>query len=120
MYRFWEKVLYFFVCSCLVGSGVSLYASADVDSHLSEYSCYNITPHDNIDDEVHAHKHSEEGEEHEHKHKHTNISQNEISFLSCSDEIVSISVGIETNNCFYEKTFISSPHPFEIFRPPIV
>ena len=54
----------------------------NVDTHLSEFSQYNVNHHDNIDDEVeehaHKHKHGQDGEEHEHNHDHTKVTQSEI------------------------------------------
>lgn len=94
-----------------------------VDTHLSEFSQYNVTHHDNIDDDVqkhvHKHKHGQDGEEHEHNHDHTKVTQNEIKVLNTSFQIVNRSVEVKSKNSFFEKIMISNPHPFGIFRPPI-
>jgi hypothetical protein len=92
-----------------------------VDSHLNEFLQYNVTDHDNLDDEehkhAHRHKHSQNGEEHE--HEDTKVSQNEIKVLSLSDKITSLLIKIKSKNIFFQKILISNPHPFGIFRPPI-
>lgn len=94
----------------------------DINYHLAEYSQYNVTYHDNIDDEPHAHKHkhSKDGEEHEHHHKHTKVSQYEIKIINHPMEVLSeISVS-ESGQAFTMKNLISNPHPSKIYRPPIV
>ena len=92
-----------------------------VDSHLSEYSQYSVTHHDNIDDEPHSHKHkhSEDGEEHEHNHEHSKVTQSEIKLLNQSIEVIAKVIIIESDQGFIEKNLISNPHPSRIYRPPI-
>lgn len=93
----------------------------DVDYHLSEYSHYNVTHHDNIDDEshTHTHKHSEDGDEHEHNHEHSKVTQSEIKLLNHSIKVLAEVTVIDTNQGFSEKNLISNPHPNKIYRPPI-
>jgi hypothetical protein len=94
---------------------------SDIDSHITKYSRYNVTHHDNIDDEAHAHthKHSEDGDEHEHSHEHSKVTQSEIKLLNHSVKVLAEITIIEANQDFIEKNLISSPHPFEVYRPPI-
>ncbi|MAZ48991.1 MAG: hypothetical protein CME65_10525 [Halobacteriovoraceae bacterium] len=93
----------------------------EIDSHLDEYSHYNVAHHDNIDDEAHthSHKHSEDGDEHEHNHEHSKVTQSEIKLLNHSLKVLSKVTVIEVNLGFSEKNLISNPHPNKIYRPPI-
>ena len=93
----------------------------DVDSHLAEFSKYNETHHDNIDDEPHSHthKHSEDGDEHEHNHEHSKVTQSEIKLLNQSVKVLAQVTIIKTNRGFSQKNLISNPHPDNIYRPPI-
>ncbi len=93
----------------------------EIDSHLDEYSHYNVTQHDNIDDEphTHTHKHSEDGEEHEHNHEHSKVTQSEIKLLNHSLGVLSKVTIIEVRQGFSDKNLVSNPHPNKIYRPPI-
>ncbi|MCO4794941.1 MAG: hypothetical protein KC493_14585 [Bacteriovoracaceae bacterium] len=95
----------------------------DIDTHLGEFSKYNVTHHDNIDDEVtdhvHKHKHSQDGEEHDHNHDHTKVSQYEVKVLDNSQNLIYFLAIPKSKNNFSYRILISSPHPFGIFRPPI-
>ena len=95
--------------------------SNDVNSHLAEFSKYNNTHHDNIDDEphTHTHKHSEDGDEHEHNHEHFKVTQSEIKLLNHSIKVLAKVTVIEIKQGFSEKNLISNPHPSKIYRPPI-
>lgn len=109
-------------CACLLFQGVLYSAPNETNLHMNDFSIFNVTHHDNLDDEVHSHthKHSEDGDEHEHNHEHSKIVQNDFKILSTRDEILAKVKIIETSIVFYEKNLISNPHPFDIFRPPIV
>lgn len=93
----------------------------EVNSHLAEFSKYNNTHHDNIDDEphTHRHKHSEDGDEHEHNHEHSKVTQSEIKLLNHSIKVLAKVTVIEIKQGFSEKNLISNPHPNKIYRPPI-
>ncbi len=93
----------------------------EIDSHLDEYSHYNVTQHDNIDDEphTHTHKHSEDGDEHEHNHEHSKVTQSEIKLLNHSIRALAKVIIIEVNQGFADKNMVSNPHPNKIYRPPI-
>ncbi len=95
--------------------------SNEVNSHLAEFSKYNNTHHDNIDDEphTHTHKHSEDGDEHEHNHEHSKVTQSEIKLLNHSIKVLAKVTVIEIKQGFSEKNLISNPHPNKIYRPPI-
>lgn len=99
----------------------SSFKKSDINSHLDEYSHYNVTHHDNIDDEPHAHthKHSEDGDEHEHNHEHSKVTQSEIKLLNHSIRVLAKVIIIEVNQGFADKNLVSNPHPKKIYRPPI-
>ena len=83
-----------------------------------------VTHHDNIDDttkkHTHRHKHSEDGEEHEHNHEHSKINHIESKVLVNNSSLeTSALIEVDSENGFIEKSFFSTPHPWEIFRPPI-
>lgn len=112
----------FLLAICIITSQPSLSVEkSDIDSHLDEYSHYNTTQHDNIDDEPHAHthKHSEDGDEHEHKHEHSKVTQSEIKLLNHSIRVLAKVTIIEVSQGFADKNLVSNPHPNEIYRPPI-
>ncbi len=117
------KIFCLLLCVCLFWQMRPSLELKSVETHLDKFSKYNVTHHDNIDDEAqkhaHKHKHGQDGEEHEHNHDHTKVTQNEIKVLSTPYQIVNRSVEVKSKNYFFEKTLISSPHPFGIFRPPI-
>jgi len=115
------KILLCISSACLLCQVVPLSVPDDANSHLNEYSRFNVTHHDNLDDDVHSHKHkhSEDGDEHEHNHEHSKIVQSDFKILCNSHKIVAKVRIIEISNGFREKNLISSPHPFEVFRPPI-
>ena len=70
--------------SLIAGQPFSSSDQIDVDSHLAEFSKYNNTHRDNIDDEPHTytHKHSEGGDEHEHNDELSKVTQPEIKLLN--------------------------------------
>ena len=116
-------ICFSFLAICVVAIKPTMSTkSSDIDSHLKEYSHYNVTHHDNIDDEPHAHthKHSEDGEEHEHDHQHTKVTQSEIKLLNNSVKILGAFTIIESKEGFTDKNLISNPHPQSIYRPPII
>lgn len=93
--------------------------------HLEKYAKYSAPFHESIDDSSedhgHTHKHSEDGETHEHHHNHSNISHYE-NFKINPFYILTIDSehNGELKQVFYKKNLISSAHPQEVFRPPIV
>lgn len=111
----------FLTISLVVAQPYSNSDQNDVDSHLAEFSKYNNTHHDNIDDEPHAHthKHSEGGDEHEHNHEHSKVTQSEIKLLNHSIKVLAKVIVIDVKQGFSEKNLISNPHPNKIYRPPI-
>lgn len=113
--------LSFLAIAIIAGQRYSSKEINSIDHHLSEYSRYNITHHDNIDDQPHSHthKHNEDGDEHEHNHEHSKASQSENKLLSHSFEILAKSIMIELKQGFTEKNLISNPHPSKVYRPPI-
>tara|TARA_R110002049_G_scaffold210253_2_gene381109 strand:+ start:475 stop:855 length:381 start_codon:yes stop_codon:yes gene_type:complete len=118
-----KTLLVFFLTVGIVTAQLTTFnKKSDTDSHLTKYSHYNVTHHDNIDDEPHAHthKHSEDGDEHEHSHEHSKVTQSEIKLLNHSVKVLAEITIIETNQGFIEKNLISSPHPSEVYRPPIL
>ena len=97
----------------------------DADSHLEEYSQYNVSYHDNIDDEtdshVHKHKHSEDGQEHEHHHEHSQITYTDsVKIVPTVDLDIFVSFSFENISLFGEKFLISDSFLKNLFRPPIV
>lgn len=111
---------------CVIAVQASVFnQKSEIDSHLVEYSRHNVSHHDNIDDNiddethVHTHKHSEDGEEHEHNHEHSKVGQSEIKLLNQSIQILAEIIIIKSNQGIVEKNLISSPHPSELYRPPI-
>ena len=123
MARYLYSFICLLICSALVGqSFASFRPVTDIDTHLEKYSKFAKYQHDNIDDNdqhSHTHKHSENGAEHDHKHKHVKASQHDLKALAFSSNKFSNFYTLVKNRSFYEKFFVSSPHPFEIFRPPI-
>lgn len=117
------KAIYLSILAiCIIASQPSLSSGkSNIDTHLDEYSHYNVTHHDNIDDEphTHTHKHSEDGDEHEHNHEHSKVTQSEIKLLNNSLGILSKVTIIEVNQGFSDKNLVSNPHPNKIYRPPI-
>lgn len=113
--------IFFLAVGIVTAQLTTLNKKNDTDSHLTKYSLYNVTHHDNIDDEPHAHthKHSENGDEHEHSHDHSKVTQSEIKLLNHSVKVLAEITIIESNQAFSEKNLISSPHPSEVYRPPI-
>ena len=107
---------------CISTFSLSSVKYHNADSHINEYSEFTVSYHDNIDDEAHSHKHkhSEDGEEHEHNHEHSKVSQSEVKLSSHSVPMITDVSLKETKNGFREKNFLSTPHPFELFRPPII
>ena len=117
-----KTILIFFLTVGIVTAQITTFNNKnDTDLHLTKYSHYNITHHDNIDDEphTHMHKHSEDGDEHEHHHEHSKVTQSEIKLLNHSVKVLAKVTIIELNQDFVEKKLISSPHPSEVYRPPI-
>ena len=91
-------------------------------SHLDQFSIFNVTQHDNIDDETHSHKHrhSEDGEEHEHSHDHTKVSTtSDIKLLSSCVKSISKVPEADFRWDFLVENLIPDPHPSKIYRPPI-
>ncbi len=117
------KVIFLFmlVISIIVNQPSFSVKKSDIDSHLDEYSHYNVSQHDNIDDEPHAHthKHSEDGDEHEHNHEHSKVTQSEIKLLNHPIRILAKVIIIEVSHGFGLKNLVSNPHPSKIYRPPI-
>ena len=112
--------MFLFVCFIL-GRPCFSFEDKSVDSHLAQYSQYNVSHHDNIDDgeHTHGHKHSENGDEHEHKHDHLKISQTDFKLLNCSLKIFADLNISDSNQSFSYKNLTSSPFPLKIYRPPI-
>ena len=98
--------------------------SNKTDIHLSKFSKFNEAHHDNIDEtseeHSHKHRHSKDSEEHGHNHDHSKFTQAQIQLVIQNREVKFNCFEINTTQNFNEKSFVSNPHPFEIFRPPIV
>lgn len=112
------------VCFSLGTQANAFVGSNEVNMHLKEYSEFNVTDHDNIDDSsqehTHKHKHSKSSKEHEHDHDHSKISQIDTTFINSPIITKLKNIVIVSLHGFYEKSFLSNPYPLEIFRPPIV
>lgn len=113
------------LCLAVLLQPKEVISTSDVDKHLDIFSEFNTYKHDNIDDEVdhheHRHRHSENGEEHEHSHGHSkNFHQVEMKLGSTIDDIRLFLPKTTSNISFQFKSLMSSPHPQEIFRPPVV
>jgi len=117
-----SKILLYISCVCLLIQVVLMCAPDEASLHLNQFSEFNVTHHDNLDDDAHSHKHkhSEDGEEHEHNHEHSKIVQNDFKILYHSHNIMEKVRIIEVSHGFREKKLFSNSHPFEVFRPPIV
>jgi len=115
------KILLSVACSCILFQVVHLSAPDETDVHLNVYSKFNVTHHDNLDDDAHTHrhKHSKDGDEHEHSHEHSKIVQSDFKILCESHKMVASIKIIDISTGFSEKNLFSNPHPFEVFRPPI-
>lgn len=115
--------LLFSLCFLTQSFSVTDFGEQDINHHLEEFSSFNTTHHDNIDDDfhVHSHKHSEDGEEHEHNHDHIKISHYEIHALKEERDDIRLDYSELLNlpGLFY-KSLNSDAHLEEIFRPPIV
>lgn len=107
--------------SFIANSPGANFVKDNIDSHLDLFASFDVTHHDNIDDEphTHKHKHSEDGEEHDHGHDHLKLTQSELKSLSHYSIDLPIISTSEMRNSFFEKKLISSPHPMQIYRPPI-
>ena len=108
---------------CVIATGISFTELESTDSHLDQFSRYNQTPHDNIDDNAtahtHQHKHSKSGKRHEHSHDHLKISQFEISIIDRNLYANPKTDEIESNQFYEYNALISNAHPIDLFRPPI-
>jgi hypothetical protein len=122
--RFLKFYLISFVAMAIIIPACPSFETNEVETHLSEFSKYNVAQHDNIDDtsepHPHLHKHSEDGEEHEHDHEHTKVVQS-ISKLIYTSSVSGIDFPeIKTLMGFTKNNLLSDPHAFGIFRPPII
>lgn len=108
-------------CVSILAQSIPVTIGNNIDTHLNQYSEYNSSHHDNIDDEPHSHthKHSEDGEEHDHQHEHTKISQADTQFITDTNKELAQVDNYKTSNNFFVNSLISNPHPLGVFRPPI-
>ncbi len=107
--------------SFIANSPYANFVKNNIDSHLDLFANFNVTHHDNIDDETHTHKHkhSEDGEEHEHSHDHLKVAQSELKSFIHYSIVLPIISNSEIKKIFFHKKLISNPHPMQIYRPPI-
>lgn len=121
IYLSFKKAFCLLLGCCIIGQFVLDLKLNSIDNHLSEYSRFSVSRHENIDEESHSHKqnHGKDGEEHEHKHEHTKITQSDAPFLNQHQEEYVQTDDYKSLCNFFENSLISNPHPQGIFRPPI-
>ena len=115
--------LLFLLCIFAQSFSVVKIETQDIDKHLEDFSAFNISHHDNIDDDFHGHthKHSEHGQEHEHNHDHVKTSHAEIqTFHEDSRDINLAVLELKKLPGFFYQSFFSDAHLQDLFRPPIV
>jgi len=97
----------------------------DTERHLSNFSKFTVSQHDNIDDpaismHTHIHKHSQDGEEHEHDHQHSKSYQENPNTMYASS-IVEIKFSQNQSIAgSRQSNLVSDPHSYSVYRPPIV
>lgn len=124
MLYFTKIIFNLFVYLCLGLQAKGFVSQNGAKIHLNEFSEFNVTQHDSIDDNSeahsHKHKHSKEGQDHDHDHDHSKIVQVEFKIINKNFLITFKKMVIDYTPNFYDQSYLSNPHPLEIFRPPIV